>query len=147
MVCKPLLEIGSLGNGNRGPWLEEDKGDDSHNVVYCRESLEGEFTNTIQPFVASGFIWIRHTIEISGLKSFWPSVMVPSVPNSQRQRFMSFATTMVAQLDHKTDPWFPRTPAADAGVVQQWGSTTEQNMEDLVWMVGLDDLKHLFQPC
>lgn len=54
---------------------------------------------------------------------------------------------MVVQLDHKTDPWLPRTPAAEAGAVQQWGSTTGQKMEDQVWVVGLYDLGHLFQPC
>lgn len=60
---------------------------------------------------------------------------------------MPSATTLVVQLEHKIDPWIPRTPAAEAGVVQQWVSTTDQRMEDLVWMVGPDDLGHLFQPC
>lgn len=58
---------------------------------------------------------------------------------------MPFATTMAVQLDHKIDPWFLRTPGAEDGVVQQWGSTTDQKMEDVVWMA--DDLKHLSQPC
>lgn len=46
--------------------------------------FRSEFTNTIQPSVASGFIWNRYTIETSGLKSFRPSMMGPSVPTNQR---------------------------------------------------------------
>lgn len=33
-------------------WLEEDKGDDSHNVVYCRESLKKVLAERNQPFPA-----------------------------------------------------------------------------------------------
>lgn len=46
--------------------------------------FRGEFTNAIQPSVASSFIWIGYTFEISGLKSFWPSMMGPSVSTNQR---------------------------------------------------------------